>query len=312
MKANDRARQDNADNTDVGGETDPAGADHEGSLCGPNTSVRVRWRIDTIEESADSRPDTAESEVVALVQLRLQNPASVAQRIRLHNSLDGPVLFPRRQGVPEAGWDREGFVGVVAAESERALGYACPAPVQTPPIALQQAEDPADGSGSGSESAPNQPTPEAVVRAYGDSAPPVAVGHDTRYRGSQQGGANTGPWSSEVESTAESQKTEPSTEPETTDPESGQAHPPTPPAAVTAWLDGVESRVGRAEALEGATVPEATAILAESEGLNPVLDDVDRLSMSAAQLQALAERAGDLAARAETVEVPERSLRRLA
>jgi hypothetical protein len=34
--------------------------------------------------------------------------------------------------------------------------------------------------------------------------------------------------------------------------------------------------------------------------------------MSAGQLQALAERAGDLAARAETVEVAEQSLRRLA
>lgn len=310
MKPNNRAHQDSADDTDVGGETDPAGADHEGSLCGPNTSVRGRWRIDTIEESADSTAKASESEVVVLVQLWLQNPAPVAQRIRLQNRLDGPVLFPRRQGVPEAGWDREGFVGVVAAEGERALGYACPAPVQTPPIALQQAENQTDEGGA--ESAPGHPRPEAVVRAYGDSAPPVAVGHEARYRGSQQDGPDTGPWSSGGKSTAKSSKTEPPAEPEATAPKSGHTQPSAPPAAVTAWLDGVESRVVRAEALAGATVPEATAILAKGGGLEPVLADVARLSATATQLQVLAERAGDIAARAEAVEVPERSLRRLA
>lgn len=309
MTASERAQQDNADDADAGGETDSAGADHEGRLSGPDTSVRVRWRIDTIEESVDSRPDTAEPEQVTLVQLRLRNPASVAQRIRLQNSLEGPVLFPRRQGVPEAGWDREGFVGVVDAESERALGYACPAPVQTPPIALQQAEGSRQECGAEST---HHLTPEAVVRTYGDSAPPVAVGHDARYRGTQHGGPDAGPRSSEVQSRAESRKTAPPAEPETTGPGSGQVQPSTPPAPVTAWLDGIESQVVRAEALEGATVPEATAILAEGEGLDPVLDDVDQLSMSAGQLQALAERAGDLAARAETVEVAEQSLRRLA
>ncbi|KAB1197507.1 MULTISPECIES: hypothetical protein [Haloferax] len=63
---------------------------------------------------------------VVLVTVTFENTDSVAQRVRLRNRLDGPVLPPRRAGVPEPGWDDDGFEGAVPAESTVALGYASP------------------------------------------------------------------------------------------------------------------------------------------------------------------------------------------
>lgn len=325
MESSERARPDDADDTRADAGTDPLNAGHEGDLPGTNTSVRAHWRIDAVDGSVASTPDAPASEAVALVQLRLRNPAPVAQRVSVQNALDGPVLFPRRRGVPEAGWDREGFVGVVAAESERALGYACPAPIQTPPIALRRAAD-GEIDGQSSEFAADGSTPAAVVRTYGDSAPPAAVAHDAGCTGSdragrdaqrQPGTAESAPGSGDTGPVREAKHTAPESDVPSTSASTPSASASTPsaarpPSAVTTWLDEVEDGIARAEGLDDATVPAATAILAESGGLDPALDDTDQLAATAARLRSLAERANELAARADAVEVPERALRRLA
>jgi hypothetical protein len=317
MQSSDRTRSDTTDETHADSE-----ADHEGQVSGTNTSVRARWRIEVIDEPVASRPEAPESETVALVRLRLQNPAPVAQHVSVQNSLSGPVLFPRRKGVAEAGWDREGFAGAVAAESERALGYACPAPVRTPPITLREVEDRSDGRVA--ESTADRTTPEAVVRTYGDSAPPAGVTHGVGRAGIQRGEDRRQPRPGGVESMSEpsdgkstpdaKSKVNAKSTPDTnaTALTAGADPLSTPPTAVCRWLDRIEGQIGRAEALDDPTVPEATGILAESGGLDAALDEADELSTAAVQLRALAERANELAAQADAVEVSEQSLRRLA
>ncbi|ELZ95064.1 hypothetical protein C440_08307 [Haloferax mucosum ATCC BAA-1512] len=75
----------------------------------------------------NSDVDVAVEGDVALVTVKFDNDAPVDRRVRLRNRLDGPVLPPRRDGVPASGWDDDGFEGTVPAESTIALGYACPA-----------------------------------------------------------------------------------------------------------------------------------------------------------------------------------------
>ncbi|MFC4359481.1 hypothetical protein ACFO0N_16175 [Halobium salinum] len=67
---------------------------------------------------------------VTLVTLVLDNDTPVPQRVQVSNRLDGPVSPPRSAGVPEPGWSREGYEGVVPADGRLALGYACPAPIE--------------------------------------------------------------------------------------------------------------------------------------------------------------------------------------
>jgi hypothetical protein len=156
----------------------------------------------------DARVTTAAG--VTFVAIRLQNPHPVAQRVRLVNRLDGPVLPPRTEGVPEAGWDEAGVTTVVPAEDTSTLGHACPAPPADPPVTLAEQErwddstgpdrlrlasrtlgvghagpaagdasDPASGTGPEDRSgrtlppALGDPTdPTALVRRLGRSAPP--------------------------------------------------------------------------------------------------------------------------------------------
>lgn len=105
---------------------------------------------------------TAEDGVV-LVHLLVRS--DVRQRVRIANCLEGPVWPPRRQGVPAAGWDADGFEGVVGPDERLVLGYACPAAETTPPAEIASA-DPAG------ETAADGATPRDVIRALGDPRPP--------------------------------------------------------------------------------------------------------------------------------------------
>jgi len=118
---------------------------------------------------------------VSLVELTVTNPDRTARRVRIANRLDGEVWPPRREGVPEAGWDDGGFEGVVAAGGRRALGYASPAAAAEPPADVVWSER-AGASEPGDRSAPSgvEATPEGVVRALGAARPPAdAVGRPT-------------------------------------------------------------------------------------------------------------------------------------
>ncbi|POG56798.1 DUF7857 domain-containing protein [Haloferax marisrubri] len=91
--------------------------------------------------------DVTADDGVALVSVRVDNDAPVARRVRLRNRLDGPVLPPRRAGVPEPGWDDDGFEGVVPAGSTVALGYAVPLSPPTVGDAATDREDSTDCDG---------------------------------------------------------------------------------------------------------------------------------------------------------------------
>lgn len=310
---------DRRDGIDDAGVPDPI---ERGRLTGETTSVRVQWRIDTVPRGVDSEAPPADpgSDQIALVAVRLRNPDPVEQRVSVRNALDGPVLFPRRRGVPESGWGRSGFVGAVPAKSERALGYACPASIRTPPIELGRASEsrrPSGNSRDGSRSTNegrSAVTPAAVVRTHGDAAPPAAVVRErTRVEGRESGQQASDPEA-------------PSPEPSIAEPSGGRddaggdaeaiererGSESAPPPAVTAWLDGIERRITRAERLDGASVHEATAVLTEADGLDAAVEDAERLPEAVAELRALAARAADLADRADAVAVPAEALRRLA
>jgi hypothetical protein len=111
------------------------------------------WSVSQI----DGRDD------VTLVTVDLRNPSPVDRRVRVTNRLDGPVLPPRRAGVPAAGWDESGFAGVVPAGGRRALGYACPASPRRPPVSVidegRSSDEPTDAVAD-------------AVRALGDPRPP--------------------------------------------------------------------------------------------------------------------------------------------
>ncbi|WP_424007613.1 hypothetical protein [Haloferax denitrificans] len=125
--------------------------------------------------------DVTAADGVALVSVRVDNGSPVDRRVRLRNRLDGPVLPPRRAGVPESGWDDEGFEGVVPAGSTVALGYA---------VALSPSTDrdaaPADLDGSPERAVDIEvlgradesertadSTPEDAVRSLGSARPPA-------------------------------------------------------------------------------------------------------------------------------------------
>lgn len=225
--------------------------------------MHIDWSIDEVD-------------AVAFVTFEVRNPHPVDRRVRLRNELAGPVLPPRRHGVPEAGWDRDGYEGVVPADGRAVGGYACPAPAKEPPVTLVDAER-ADGE-------PRPATPEAAVRRLGPGTPP----------------RDAVPPPSAKSDTGKSQET-------TEDDRTGSA-----PAGVESWLTEVEARVERAERLTGASVPTATVVLDSAGGLSGVDDLGERVEADAALLRSVAERAQALAARAEDADPPLDALRRLA
>lgn len=96
---------------------------------------------------------------VTLVELLVTSDADC--EIRIESTLE-PVWPPRRQGVPEAGWEDGTFVGRIGAGERLLLGYATPAEPDEPPAELQ------------STSAGDPPSVSAreLIRALGDPTPP--------------------------------------------------------------------------------------------------------------------------------------------
>jgi hypothetical protein len=266
------------------------------------TSVRARWRVSVLPGDGDSPPRTGgrEAASIPLVQVRLENPDPVDQYVRVRNALDGPVLYPRRRGVPEAGWDRSGFAGAVSAGADRALGYACPAPIEAPPIELESIREDAVSAADGAVS------PAAVVRRHGGAAPPAVAVRERVSEGARSA-------SPDPESPAESERPEATARADRPSAQSDRrAGEPSVPDAVATWLEEIERRTARVERLEGAAVAEATTALTETGGLEPALEAAEQLQADADALRALATRASVLAERADAATVPEDALRGLA
>jgi len=212
---------------------------------------------------------------VVLVTVDLRNPSPVDRRVRVTNRLDGPVLPPKRAGVPEPGWDDDGFDGVVPADGRRSLGYACPAPAKRPPVSVTD-----EGRDDGDASA----TAVDAIRELDDPRPPIDA--IPAGRGDEADGAR------EASAAAET------------------ASDTTIPPAVESWLTAVEERVDRGERLTAASVETATAALDDGEG--SVAELAVRLDDDAVALEAIAARATALADRAAATDVPVDDLRRLA
>ena len=154
--------------------------------------VSLDWRVD----SRDG---------VTLVELTVTNPTDAARRVRIANRLDGTVWPPRRQGVPEAGWDDGGFEGVVAPGGRRALGYATPASAADPPVEIVWTERAGefestrdrDFERATESNSTIDATPEGVVRALGDARPPADavprpdVGSDPNFDSNAPGGPSS-------------------------------------------------------------------------------------------------------------------------
>lgn len=240
---------------------------------------------------------------VTLVTARLEG-SGVAQRVRLANRLDGPVWPPRRQGVPEAGWDDDGFETVVSPDDAVAVGYASPAPPTDPPLAIVDREIVDGGdSGDGHETAV---TPREVLRDLGDPSPPrdaVPLPVEDADEATANGGdadADEGERAPEGETARGSDR-------------AAERRRSDVPADVNAWFDAVEERVAVAERLATAeTVPEATAAVREAGGLADAESLVETLRRDAVALDAVADRAGRLADRTSAADVPLETYERLA
>jgi hypothetical protein len=221
------------------------------------------WSVTSLDDHDD----------VTLVTVDLRNPSPVDRRVRVTNRLDGPVLPPKRAGVPDSGWDREGFGGVVPASGRRALGYACPAPARRPPVSVVD-EGRAD-PGEGGDAA-------AAVRELGDPRPPcdaIPVTEAADGRRAREPTGATGSAEADV------------------------------PSTVASWLSSVEARIERGERLTDASVESATTTLGTVDG--DVSELARQVAADAAELEAVAKRAAALSDRASAVDVPVEALRRL-
>jgi len=225
---------------------------------------------------SDWSVNTLDGHSVTLVTVDIRNPSPVDRRVRVSNCLDGPVMPPRRAGVPAPGWNENGFEGVVPAEGRRTLGYACPAPPRRLPVSVVDAGR-TDDDGADAVDAVTD-----AVRELGDPRPPSdAV-------------PMPGPTVDASEATeAESEK-----------------QTATVPPAVESWLTAVEDRIERGERLTDASVVSATDAL-DSEDCGDVSDLSRRVAADATALEAVAARAATLEERAAAVDVPVDALRRL-
>ncbi|MFB6304508.1 MAG: hypothetical protein ABEH47_05030 [Haloferacaceae archaeon] len=104
---------------------------------------------------------------VTLVEVTVSNPTAVDRRVRVDDRLDGPTLPPRTDGVPERGWDADGYDGVVPAGERVHLGYASPSPPAEPPVSVEdegRVGDDVDGRDADAAEA---------VRLLADASPPA-------------------------------------------------------------------------------------------------------------------------------------------
>jgi len=259
-----------------------------------------------------------EADGVALVSLVVESETT--EQVRVTDRLDGPVWPPRRQGVPEEGWDGDGdgYEGVVEADERLLLGYASPADPTEPPARVTTL-GPGESAGD--------TTAREVVRTLGDPTPPrdAVSPSDSPARG---GGDATGTDVSRGADAADDAAGNGSSLSgldASTDPTDGREREPADDSAggrepgpgqyrsVEAWLDGVADRLADAERLASVTsVPEASEAVASVGGPEDIARLRTTLQEDRDRLERVADRCEDLAARVGGVEVPVETLERLA
>lgn len=264
------------------------------------SAARVRVQTDasavrTDDASVEMDPRTVESDVqrpvrtdvaatdvagVTLVRVELRSSAAVDLDVRVRNELDGPVLPPRREGVPEVGWDATGFRGVVPAEGKLGVGYACPAADSDTDDPVVSIELRGPATDDGDATAFPDASVASAVRSLGRATPPAdAVPTEPAVTAGRSGRRTDSPHG------------------RSDDPDASDV-----PPAVATWLDAIGTRVERAEQLADASAADATATLDECGGVGAVADLPGDLAADAASLRAAAERIDALAARATAVD----------
>lgn len=248
---------------------------------------------------------------VALVSVRLRNETVLDRRVRLQNRLAGPVLPPRTEGVPEAGWDRDGVTVRVPTGETVALGYACP-------VADASGDAEADAGGDaeaeqsvGSNGERSGDPPLVVTDVGPPAAPSPGVNHAVRRLGDPRPprAVVAGPGSgagAEAEATAGERPVDaegPGDE-ETDERDDAGSGPDT-------WLSGVRDRVAAADHLEGASVVEAAAILESTDAVGDVAELETALAADERALRRVGGEATVLADRVAETDPPVEALRRL-
>lgn len=104
---------------------------------------------------------------MTFVTATVHNPAPVTRHVRLENRLEGAVLPPRSNGVPERGWDEAGITLTVPAGETIGIGYACSSPPADPAVEIET---------TGRGPAPEDDLESRARRTLGTFRPPrVAV-----------------------------------------------------------------------------------------------------------------------------------------
>lgn len=212
---------------------------------------------------------------VALVSVTLDNDTAADLRVRIGNNIEGPVLPPRQEGVPVAGWDGDRFTGVVPADGRLGVGYACP--VDEPDRVAARTDDepvsveilgPADDETG--DRKPSDPV-AATVRSLGRAAPPVDAIPMKTAAGCIPSTVRT-PNNSDVTSARV-------------------------PQSVSGWLDAVERRVELAERLTDASAAEAAAAIEDCGGVDDAAALPAGLDRDIDALRAIGDRINDLVSR---------------
>jgi len=224
---------------------------------------------------------------VTLVTARVVG-LSEPTRVTVSNCLDGPIWPPRCRGLPERGWDDDGFEAVLDAGTH-ALGYASPALPADPPAKLVDAEPAPEATATSDRT----DTPEDVLRELGTPSPPADAVPVGGTEGESRGQSSDGDRACNTRQR--------------------QQLPASLPDDVVAWLTELSRRVDRAEALADAdSLDEATAAVREAGGMAGVNEIADRAAADERALQELAARAEALARRRADATVPTETLSRLA
>ena len=250
----------------------------------------------------------------SLVGVRVRNDGAVPRRVRIESRLDGPVLPPRRGGVPEPGWDAGGVTAVIDPGDRASFGFAALADPVEPPVEIASVE-PADAEDDRTATEDGSDLARAVVRDLESHRPPrraVAgaeagdavneVGGDTDDGDGEEGNDVNGRVADGEESDGDADRS---------------AAPDPPPSAagsdeIDAWFAAVEARIERGERLDDADLATATAVVEEVGGLDAVEGLDERIATDAERLKAVRDRAAALADRAEESEIPVEALEALA
>lgn len=221
---------------------------------------------------------------------------STPTRIRVEHRLDGSIWPPRRQGQPAAGWDDDGFEGVVPADGHLSIGFASPAEPADQPLALTAAE-PATRQDD------EMDTSEAIVHGLGDPSPPSLIEAEQRTDGETTivGDACQCHDTDRIQS-------EDALAPALNGGNEADSLPP----ALDEWFSAVEGRIDRAERLQGdAAVDDAATALGNCGGIEGAQALDDHLATDVELLRTIERRAAALADCAESTSVSTDALEHL-